>query len=163
MALTQPCRKQPSHRGWSMSTRQNLLRFNGKALGQKESGKQGEKEEEITGTSLLSSFASFPASSFLMEYEMGDTPSLVNQHSIWLEWHHFSAQGLHPRPVWSAAMVCVGMWEDNVGEGKPFPARHPWVSLSSMSLHLSQGLDSVTLRRAFSASEAVRIPEIITG
>lgn len=162
MALTQPCTKQPSHRGWSMSTWQNLLRFNGKALGQTASGKQGREGRRDHRNLIIVIICKLAC--FILPNGVWN-----GRHTIPLISIAFGLSGITSVPRACISGQCeqqqwsvLGLGE-TMGWGEAFPAQHPWVSLSLISLHLSQGLDSIPLRRAFSASEAVRMPEIITG
>lgn len=98
----------------------------------------------------------------VMEYETGATLSPVNQHSTRPGWHHV----WYPRSASQDNVSSnnglnwdLGRWWSR---GKPSLAQCLYVSWSSISLQLFQGLDFITMRRTFSPIEVVMMPKIIT-
>lgn len=84
---------QPSHIGWSMSNMSESawIYWHSPHLGEtaKHVGSRGEKSRVDNQNLVIVIICKLSLlQPSLMEYEMGDTLSPVNQHSTWPGWHH---------------------------------------------------------------------------
>lgn len=135
--------EQPSHSGWSMS---NMARPSEK----QQVGSRGEKVRVDNRNLIIVIICKLGLLHLsLMKYEMGDTPSPVNQDSPWSVWHHTQCRG-------PASQVTVSSRDGlnwNLGRwwrwGNPSLAQYLCIRLFSGFSQLSQGVHPITFRRAF--------------